>query len=51
MDSRAFELLKWIVAFMDEHPEWTDEQFTEGGEALSETEWLEQARKHVHYGE
>lgn len=46
--SRAEELLEWIVVFMDEHPEWTDQQFTEYGEANSETDWLAQARAYIH---
>ena len=35
---------QWIVAFMDEHPDWTEQFFTEGGKGLSEVEWLDAAR-------
>ncbi len=51
MADREAELedcLGWIVAFMDEHPEWTEANFTEEGNAGSETEWLAHARELVY---
>lgn len=32
--------LQWIVEFMDEHPEWTQEYFTKNGNCGPETQWL-----------
>jgi hypothetical protein len=48
-NDQATELLQWIVEFMNEHPEWTAEHFTEHGNALSETIWLESANQFFGY--
>jgi hypothetical protein len=35
--------LKWIIEYIQDHPEWNDKYFCEKGEALAETAWFVQA--------
>ncbi len=36
--------LAWIIEFIEEHPEWDQEYFREGGEAHAESDWFDRAK-------